>query len=79
MIRITGIVKTANQVRNKLQQGVHPQEIDSFKAFVHNSLHTIEQICQEAKTTPHSLPTPSRKAYYYLKSLDWHNLPPIQP
>ena len=79
MIRITGIVKTANQVRTKLQQGVHPQEIDSFKAFVDNSLQTIEKICQEAKTTPNSLPTPSRKAYHYLKRIDWHNLPPIQP
>ena len=77
MVRITGIVKTANQVRNKLQQGIHPQEIDSFKAFVHSSLHTIEKICQEAKTTPNSLPTPSRKAYNYLKRIDWHNLPQI--
>ena len=78
MIRITGIVKTANQVRNKLQQGVHPQELDSFKAFVANSLQTIEKICQEAKTTPHNLPSPSRKAYHYLKTIDWHNLPQIQ-
>ena len=75
MIRITGIVKTANQVRNKLKQGIHPKEVDTFKTFVHNSLQTIEKICQEANTTPDSLPTPSRKAYHYLKSIDWHNLP----
>ncbi len=75
MIRITGIVKTANQVRNKLQQGVHPQEVDSFKALVHNSLQTIENICQEANSSPERLPTPSRKAYHYLKRIDWHNLP----
>ena len=75
MIRITGIVKTANQVRNKLQQGIHPKELDTFKTFVNNSLQTIENICQEAKTTPDSLPTPSRQAYHYLKRIDWHNLP----
>ncbi|MGK7893688.1 MAG: topoisomerase II [Xenococcus sp. (in: cyanobacteria)] len=78
MIRITGIVKTANQVRNKLQQGIDPQEADSFKAFVDNSLDTIEKICRKAKTTPNSLPAPSRKAYNYLKRIDWHNLPQIQ-
>ena len=75
MIRITGIVKTANQVKTQLQQGVSPQEIDSLKKFVHNSLKTIEKICTEANTKPDYLPTPSRKAYYYLKTIDWRNLP----
>ena len=75
MIRITGIVKTANQVRNKLQQGVHSQEVDTFKTFVNNSLQTIENICKEANITPDLLPSPSRKAYHYLKRIDWHNLP----
>ena len=74
MIRISGIVKTANQVRSKLQQGVHLQEVDSIKGFVLDSLQTIEDICIEAKTTPNSLPTRSRKAYYYLKNIDWDNL-----
>ncbi|MEM9273709.1 MAG: SprT-like domain-containing protein [Cyanobacteria bacterium P01_F01_bin.143] len=75
MIRITGIVKTANQVRTQLQQGISPQEVDSLKKFVANSLKTIEKICTEANTKPDYLPTPSRKAYYYLKTIDWHNLP----
>ncbi|WP_019503270.1 SprT-like domain-containing protein [Pleurocapsa sp. PCC 7319] len=75
MVRIKGIVKTAERVKNQLQHGIDPQEVDSLKAFVLNSLHTIEQICTEAKTTPDSLTTRSRKAYYYLKSIDWHNLP----
>ncbi len=75
MIRISGIVKTANQVRSKLQQGVNIQEVDSIKGFVRDSLQTIEGICIEAKTTPKSLTTRSRKAYYYLKNIDWDNLP----
>ena len=75
MIRIKGVVKTAERVKSQLQQGIRPQEVDSFKAFAINSLHTIEQICTEANTTPDSLPIRSRKAYYYLKSIDWHNLP----
>ena len=75
MLRISGIVKTANQVRSKLQQGIHPQELDSLKGFVLNSLHTIENICIEANTSPNSLPIRSRKAYRYLKNIDWQNLP----
>ena len=74
MVRISGIVKTAERVKSQLQHGINPKEVDSFKAFVLNSLHTIENICSEANTTPDSLPTRSRKAYYYLKNIDWHNL-----
>ena len=79
MVRIKGIVKTAERVKSQLQHGINPQEVDSFKAFVLNSLHTIEQICTEANTTADSLPTRSRKAYYYLKGIDWHNLPLTNP
>ena len=75
MVRIKGIVKTAERVKSQLQHGIDTQEADSLKAFVVNSLHTIEQICTEANTTPDSLPTRSRKAYSYLKNIDWHNLP----
>ena len=75
MVRIKGVVKTAERVKSQLQQGIHPKEVDSFKAFVLNSLHAIEKICTEANTTPDSLTTRSRRAYYYLKSIDWKNLP----
>lgn len=75
MVRIKGIVKTAERVKSQLQHGINPQEVDSLKAFVLNSLHTIETICTEANTTPDSLPTRSRKAYSYLNNIDWHNLP----
>ena len=75
MIRITGVVKTADRVKNQLQRGVNSQEVDSLKDFVANSLQTIEKICTEANTSPDRLPTRSRKAYYYLKTIDWHNLP----
>lgn len=75
MIRINGIVKTANRVKSKIEQGIAPQELDSLQQFVFDALQTIENICREAKTSPHSLPPRSRKAYYYLKTIDWHHLP----
>lgn len=75
MIRISGIVKTAHHVKNKFQHGINPQEVTSLQEFVSDSLRTIEKICRQAKTSPKSLPTRSRKAYFYLKNIDWHNLP----
>lgn len=75
MIQIRGIVKTANQVKRQLDLGVHPQKVGSLKEFVRHSLQTIEHLCKKAKTSPNSLPTRSRKAYLYLKNIDWQNLP----
>lgn len=75
MVRIKGIVKTAERVKSQIQRGIHPQEVDSFREFVLNSLQTIENICQEAKTSPNNLPTRSRNAYHYLKQIDLQNLP----
>lgn len=75
MIRIKGIVKTAEQVKEQLQQGIKPQEVSFFREFVLNSIETIENICKKAKTSPNSLPARSRKAYYYLKQVDLENLP----
>ena len=73
MIRIKGIVKTADWVRSKLQQGIHPHEVDSIEKFVCNSLQTIENICREENTFPEHLPPRSRKAYNYLKNIEWRN------
>jgi len=75
MVRISGVVKTADRVKRQLQQGIDPTEIDSLKAFVCRSLDTIENICTEANDSPDRLPIRSRKAYYYLKNIDWQNLP----
>ena len=78
MVRISGVVKTADRVKRQLQQGIDPTEIDSLKAFVCRSLDTIENICTEANDSPDHLPIRSRKAYYYLKNIDWQNLPLIK-
>lgn len=84
MVRISGVVKTAERVKRQLQQELYPQEVDSLKQFVFNSLQTIETICTEAHDSPDRLPTRSRKAYYYLKNINWQTLalaeqPPPEP
>jgi len=62
-------------VRETLRQGVPPGEVESFKEYVLQTTRRIEQICDRAGATPQQLPTPSRKAYQFLKDIDFGNLP----
>ncbi|MFP4009475.1 MAG: topoisomerase II, partial [Spirulinaceae cyanobacterium] len=79
MMRIRGLVKATNYVKSQLKQGIQPSEMASLQKFVLDSLQTVEAICQEAQTSPLKLPTRSRQAYLYLKSIDWQNLPQTPP
>ena len=75
MIRIRGAVRIANQVKNSLQVGIPAAEVEPFREFVTRSVQDIETLCYQAQTSPDQLPTPSRKAYQFLKQLDLDNLP----
>jgi predicted metal-dependent hydrolase len=71
MLRINGIVKVANQVRQQLQVEIPPADLERLKDFVARSIQQIEQICAKNQTHPSQLSTPSRKAYEFLKRIDW--------
>ncbi|OUL28139.1 SprT-like family protein [Nostoc sp. T09] len=75
MIKIRGILKTAQTVQDDLRNGLSTQKVAEFKQFIQSSVETIERLCAEAKTTPHHLPRRSREAYYFLKGIDLGNLP----
>jgi hypothetical protein len=75
MVQIRGIVKAAQVARNRLQAGIAPSDVADFKKFITNSIETIEQLCAHGRMTPSQLPTRSRQAYYFLKSIDLDNLP----
>lgn len=75
MIKIRGILKTAQAAQNDLKNGLSTQKVAEFKKFIKSSVETIEHLCAEAKTTPHHLPKRSREAYYFLKGIDLDNLP----
>lgn len=78
MVCFKGVVKTANEVKITLQNGIPHAEVNSFKKFVRRSLQEIEQICDRHNTSPSQLPKPYRDAYYYLKSIDLSNLPLVK-
>jgi hypothetical protein len=69
-MRIGGIVGLANQIRQKLQIGVEPEEVDRLQMIITKSVQQIEKLCVEQQTQPTQLPTPSRKAYNFLKSIN---------
>ncbi|MDZ8054459.1 MAG: M48 family peptidase [Aulosira sp. ZfuVER01] len=75
MIKIRGILKTAQTVQDDLRNGLSTHKVAEFKQFITTSVATIERLCAEAKTNPHHLPRRSREAYYFLKSIDLDNLP----
>jgi hypothetical protein len=70
-MRIGGIVGLANQIRQKLQTGIEPGEVERLQAIVTKSVQQIEKLCAEQQTQPTQLPTPSRTAYNFLKSINF--------
>ena len=74
-VRITGIVRLANRVRQEISQSVSQERLTQLRENVSNSLQTIDRLLAEAKTGPHALPAPSRKAYQFLSNLDFESIP----
>jgi hypothetical protein len=74
-LRISGLVKLMNQVRDSLSTGIPAGDEENFRMLVRGSLRQVEVICREHKTSPDKLPPPTYRAYCYLKELDLKNLP----
>jgi hypothetical protein len=81
-LRIRGLVKTMNLVRQRLADGLDHDEVDQLRLTVLRALRSVEAACRYYRTRPEALPTPSLRAYLFLKDLDLHSLPirdPDQP
>jgi hypothetical protein len=74
-IRVPGLVRNMNEVRQMLSDGIHPSQVHDFRAKVRGAVREVEQTCRRHRVSPGSLPGPSRQAYKYLSSLDLTNLP----
>jgi hypothetical protein len=77
-LRISGLVKVMNQVRESLSHGIPPGQEEHFRAMVRDNLRQVETICREYRTSPEKLPAPTYRAYRYLKELDLSRLPVAQ-
>jgi hypothetical protein len=78
-LRIRGLVKTMNLVRQRLAVGLDPEEADQLRVLVVRTLRSVEAACRSYRTRPEALPTPSLRAYRYLESLDLQALPMRDP
>ncbi len=74
-MRIKGLVAASNQVREQLKVGIAAERVEAFRQQVRATLRATEQLCASARMMPAQLPTPSRKAYAFLKQLDLKHLP----
>jgi hypothetical protein len=78
MLQIRGIVKTAQKAQDSLKIGISPCEVAAFKQFITSSVEVIEKLCSQSQIKPSQLPTRSRQAYYFLKTIDLDNLPLVE-
>lgn len=74
-LRIRGLIRLMNRVRDQLRAGIPAEEAAAFRSTVREAVRTVERLCRENRTTPEELPTPSRRAYDYLRALDLRHLP----
>jgi hypothetical protein len=78
-IRIKGIVRTMNRVREKLAVGVEGAEADQLRHQVKTAVADIDAICRQHRVKPEQLPAPSYRAYQFLRTLHLDNLPKPVP
>jgi hypothetical protein len=74
-MRITGLIRFFNYVRDQLQSGLAPDDVEPFKQQVKKIVRDVEALCGGHGAGPEELPTPSRRAYIFLRDLDLDNLP----
>ncbi len=74
-VRISGLVRIARRAREELAVGIPPDQVEPFRDWIRESVERTEAICREHRIKPSDLPTPSYRAYRFLKELDLDDLP----
>ena len=71
MLRINGIVRLANTVRSRLSGPISAADLAALRGHVERNLASVDQTLREHGVTDASLPTPSRRAMAFIRSVDW--------
>ncbi len=69
-LRVKGIVREANRIRQALSAPMLPAQLDALGRRRQESLRQIEAILSRNNALPRDLPAPSRRAYEFLKQAD---------
>jgi len=71
-LRISGLVGLAKRIRQELAGPVSAERLAQLRQEVADAVTGLEQIFREKRVRAESLPAPSRKAFQFLKNLDWN-------
>lgn len=74
-MKIAGLVRFFNHVREQLQMGLTPDGVEPFKQTVRKTVRDVEAICRSHGVGIDRLPAPSRRAYLFLRDLNLDKLP----
>ena len=81
-LRVHGLVKAMNIARRNLEEysrrGLSMSELEAFDTWVQSIVDQAEKICRQYEIKPDQLPTPSYRAYVFLKSLNIRALKPVE-
>jgi hypothetical protein len=74
-VRIAGLVRTASLVHRQLAGPLSPTGKDRLRLTVTTTLKSVDEILARHRGRPSLLPPPSRRAYDFLRALQWDQLP----
>jgi hypothetical protein len=75
-LRVTGLVGFAKQVRQELAGPVSAERLAELRRRIDATIASIEQVAQDEDVPVLSMPSPSRRAYQFLKGLDLSTVAP---
>jgi hypothetical protein len=78
VVRITGLVKLADHVRREIGRGLPPGDRQSLRTAVGRAVEQVDAILRDRRARPTNLATPSRRAYQFLKGVNWESVPERQ-
>ena len=75
-LRISGLVKLAKSARQELAGPMSAERLSRLRRNVQSAVKMIEGMLQQEGITLGDLPSPSKKAYQFLKDLDFDSITP---
>ena len=75
-LRISGLVGFAKQIRQELARPVSAERLAELRRRIDQTIANIEQVARDENVPVRSMPSPSRKAYQFLKGLDLSTVVP---
>lgn len=78
-LRIHGLVKYANRIKNDLCEPLSAEQVAKLKTAVQKSLESLDKVLAEAKTTYDKLPGQTKKAYEFLRDINFDAIDTSKP